>query len=68
MPLIQSASRDAISENIRREMESKPQRQAIAIALSNARKNGANIPPPKPMGMKRRYKMGSHIGGTMGGE
>ncbi len=68
MPLIQSASNDALHENIRREMLSKPQRQAVAIAMSNARKNGADIPPPKPMGMKRRYKMGSHIGGTMGGE
>lgn len=35
MPLIKSASKKAVSENIRREMASnKPQKQAVAIALS----------------------------------
>lgn len=40
MPLIKSGSREAISENIRREVQAgKPQKQAIAIAYSVARKN-----------------------------
>lgn len=40
MPLIKSASKKAISENIRTEMNEgkRPQKQAIAIALSVARK------------------------------
>lgn len=39
MPLVRGGSRAAISENIRREIGSgKPQKQAVAIALSEARK------------------------------
>ena len=39
MPLIKSGSKKAVSENIRREMRrGRPQKQAIAIALSTARK------------------------------
>ena len=39
MPLIKSASKKAISENIRTEMHhGKPQKQAIAIAFSVGRK------------------------------
>lgn len=39
MPLIKSASKQAVSDNIRTEMaEKKPQRQAVAIALSIARR------------------------------
>jgi hypothetical protein len=42
MPLVQGSSRQAISENIRREMGAhKPQRQAVAIALDVARRNRA---------------------------
>lgn len=38
MPLIKSSSKAAVSENIRREMQAgKPQRQAVAIALSTQR-------------------------------
>ena len=51
MPLIKGAkakSKEGISENIRREMHSgKPQKQAVAIALSEAREAGAKIPKKK---------------------
>lgn len=39
MPLVKSASKAAVSENIRREVKSgKPQDQAVAIALAVQRK------------------------------
>lgn len=45
MPLIKSKSKEAIGKNIKTEMKAgKPQKQAIAIALSTARKAGAKIP------------------------
>lgn len=48
MPLIKgkkAKTRQGISENIKKEMhEGKPQKQAVAIALSQARKEGAKIP------------------------
>ena len=44
MPLIKSKSKKAISENIKTEMNAgKPQKQAVAIALSTARRSGAKI-------------------------
>lgn len=40
MPLIKGSSKKSISENIRREMHAgKPQKQAVAIAMSVARKS-----------------------------
>jgi hypothetical protein len=40
MPLLPGSSREVVSENIRREIAAgKPQKQAVAIALSNARKS-----------------------------
>ncbi len=48
MPLSHGKSKKAISSNIRTEMaEGKPQKQAVAIALSEARRAGAKIPKPK---------------------
>lgn len=41
MPLIQSNSQEAISKNIKAEKDAgKPQSQAVAIALSVAKRNG----------------------------
>lgn len=45
MPLIKSASKAAIGENINREQASgAPHKQAVAIALNTARQAGAKIP------------------------
>lgn len=53
MPLVKGKSRAAISQNIKTEMShGKPQKQAVAIALSTARRAGANIPKKK----KRKKK------------
>lgn len=47
MPLIKSASKKAIGENIKEEEKTHPKKQAIAIALNVARKAGAKIPKKK---------------------
>jgi hypothetical protein len=59
MPLLKGSkakSKKGISENIRREMHSgKDQKQAVAIALSQARRAGAKI-PKKGSRKKRKSK------------
>jgi hypothetical protein len=48
MPLIKSASKKAIGQNIKTEMAAgRPRKQAIAIALDTARRSGAKIPKKK---------------------
>ncbi len=45
MPLKRGKSKETMSENIKTEMEhGKPQKQAVAISLAEARKSGAKIP------------------------
>jgi hypothetical protein len=45
MPLVKGKSKKSISKNIKTEIDAgRPQKQAVAIALSTARKAGATIP------------------------
>ena len=52
MPLIKSGSRKAISQNIKTEMaHGKPQKQAVAIALSQAGKSNRDTMAPNQISL-----------------
>lgn len=53
MPLIKSASKEAVKKNIKKEMAAgAPQKQAVAIALDVQRKAGGGKPAPKAKAKK----------------
>ena len=57
MPLVQSASKEALAKNIKTEEKSKPRKQAIAIALNVERDNAKG---------KRKAKLEEAYGKVLG--
>jgi hypothetical protein len=59
MPLKKGSSKEIISSNIKEMMASgHPQKQAVAAALSTARKSGAKIPRRSARGSKKNPRPG----------
>jgi hypothetical protein len=57
IPLKKGKSKKVISENIKEMMAAgHPQKQAVAAALSLARKSGAKIPKKGPVKWKRKRR------------
>ena len=57
MPLVQSASKEALAKNIKTEEKSKPRKQALAIALNVERENASG---------KRKAKLEEAYGKVLG--
>jgi hypothetical protein len=47
MPLVKGSSKETIRKNIKTEAKTHPQKQAVAIALNEARKSGSKISKKK---------------------
>ena len=57
MPLVKSASKEAFRKNVKAEMAAnKPQKQAVAIAMSTARKAAMKAGKPGKAPMKKGMK------------
>ena len=57
MPLVQSATKEALAKNIKTEEKSKPRKQAVAIALNVERDNAKG---------KRKAKLEEAYGKVLG--
>lgn len=61
MPLKRGKSRETVSGNIKTEMKhGKPQKQAVAISLNEARRSGAKIPKKNHKQVEQTPARGDH--------